>query len=313
MKIFCIGLNKTGTSSLHLAMEMLGFRSLHHAPDGAPDPARAAREIVARMTAAADAGEPMLVGLEDYDAFSDIDPVMRRFDLLDAQYPGSKFVLTERDTDDWLASRARHVERNRLAAAEGRYTGSFLEVDFDAWRREKREHRAAVDAFFRDRPDDLLVIDLCAGEGFEKLCPFLGVPPPEAEFPWANPAPDLDWFQRRNRLEANLNAHAPSDEAVVFIDEDKIRPQCRTVATLLPLPERGGVYFGLPADGPAVIAEIERRRREGVRHLGLAWPSYWWLDRYHGLAEYLGAEAELLLDDDCLRLYRFGAVSGGRP
>ena len=29
MKIFCIGLNKTGTISLHEALEGLGFNSLH--------------------------------------------------------------------------------------------------------------------------------------------------------------------------------------------------------------------------------------------------------------------------------------------
>ena len=32
--------------------------------------------------------------------------------MLDRQYPGSKFILTVRDLDDWLDSRRRHVETN---------------------------------------------------------------------------------------------------------------------------------------------------------------------------------------------------------
>jgi len=37
--------------------------------------------------------------------------------------------------------------------------------------------------YFKDRPDDLLIIDICSGEGFEKLAPFLGRPLPAQPFP----------------------------------------------------------------------------------------------------------------------------------
>jgi 3'(2'), 5'-bisphosphate nucleotidase len=40
--------------------------------------------------------------------------------------------------------------------------------------------------YFKDRPQDLLVIDVTAGEGWEKLCPFLGKPTPDIPFPKAN-------------------------------------------------------------------------------------------------------------------------------
>ena len=30
IKIFCIGLNKTGTTSIHIALQILGFNSVHH-------------------------------------------------------------------------------------------------------------------------------------------------------------------------------------------------------------------------------------------------------------------------------------------
>jgi hypothetical protein len=40
-----------------------------------------------------------------------------------------------------------------------------------------------VKEYFRDRPDDLLVMNICAGEGWEKLCPFLGLAIPKVKFP----------------------------------------------------------------------------------------------------------------------------------
>ena len=45
---------------------------------------------------------------------------------------------------------------------------------------------AGVEEYFKDRPQDLLIIDVTAGEGWEKLCPFLGSPVPDVPFPKAN-------------------------------------------------------------------------------------------------------------------------------
>ena len=36
------------------------------------------------------------------------------------------------------------------------------------------------------RPGDFLVINIPAGEGWDKLCPFLGLPVPDAPFPLKN-------------------------------------------------------------------------------------------------------------------------------
>lgn len=39
---------------------------------------------------------------------------------------------------------------------------------------------------FKDRPDDLLVVDFTQGAGWNELCEFLGHPVPDAPFPHAN-------------------------------------------------------------------------------------------------------------------------------
>lgn len=172
MKVFGIGLNKTGTISLHEALETLGLRSLHW---GGPE----VREVVER---AALEHRPLVDDLPGYDAYSDIWALSSRFALLAEQYPGSRFVLTTRDLDGWIDSRRRHVERNRARKAAGQYHGGFLEVEPEAWAEEYRAHHEAVERFFADR-DDLLVMRITEGDGYEALCPFLGRPDPGRPFP----------------------------------------------------------------------------------------------------------------------------------
>jgi hypothetical protein len=172
VKVFGIGLNKTGTISLHEALETLGLRSLHW---GGP-------EVRATVERAFRERRPLVDDLPDYDAYSDIYDLSARFALLARQYPGSRFILTTRDLDGWIESRRRHVERNRVRQAAGEYHGTFLEIEPDVWAEQFRAHHEAVEAFFADR-DDLLVMRITEGDGYEVLCPFLGLPDPGVPFP----------------------------------------------------------------------------------------------------------------------------------
>ena len=175
-RVFCIGLNKTGTSSFHAAMEILGLKSIHW---GGP--------AVRRTVEAALADDrPLLSGLDPaIEAFSDVEPVTKNFDVLDEQYPGSRFVLTVRRVDEWIDSRRRHVERNIARRRAGEYRGTFLVVEEERWRAEWRDHVARVRMYFTDRAD-FLEIDLTADVGWEPLCRLLDRPQPSVPFPWAN-------------------------------------------------------------------------------------------------------------------------------
>ena len=48
-------------------------------------------------------------------------------------------------------------------------------------------HVREVEEYFKQRPRDLLVLDVCAGEGWEKLCAFLNKPVPPGPFPFIVP------------------------------------------------------------------------------------------------------------------------------
>jgi len=183
MKVFCIGLSKTGTRSLHDALTILGLRSVHW---GGPDLDTAVQrgpEIRDAVERALRDGTPLLAELDEADAYSDILSLSLSFDVLDRQYPGSRFVLTVRELGDWLASRSRHVAANVARQARGEYAGSFLVEDIPGWTAEALAHEANVRAHFADRPRDLLVMDIAAGAGWETLCPFLELPVPDVPFP----------------------------------------------------------------------------------------------------------------------------------
>ncbi|RJP35877.1 MAG: sulfotransferase family protein [Desulfobacteraceae bacterium] len=191
-KIFCIGLNKTGTTSLHYALLLLGFKSLHHAPNrDAPMPEHIdqAKKIVASINDAKIKNEPLLKGYEEFDAFIDIGPVAKNFEILDDQYPNSKFIYTWRDMGSWIDSRIRHVERNRQNQDKGLYNGNFLDIDVEKWKWGRMLFEKHVRRYFKDRPDDLLEFNIISGEGWEKLCPFLGFPVKDEPFPWENKVP----------------------------------------------------------------------------------------------------------------------------
>jgi glycosyltransferase involved in cell wall biosynthesis len=175
-RVFCIGLNKTGTSSFHAAMEILGLTSLHW---GGP-----ASNVAVR--AALDERRPLLSGLDpSIDAFSDIGLLSTHFDELDEQYPGSRFILTVRPVETWIDSRRRHVERNVALRTTGGYDGDFLVVDEELWRRQWERQVGHARRYFAGR-SDFLEIDLTAGHGWRPLCKLLDLPEPAEPFPWAN-------------------------------------------------------------------------------------------------------------------------------
>ena len=200
-KVFGIGYQKTGTTTLRDALRILGYRVKDTTP----------RALI-----------PILRGrwakvrsiLAPYDAAEDT-PWYKIYPELDRLFPGSKFILTERDPEGWYRSVSRHIGDYRAAMHEWVYgRGKGLPKD------DKKhtlsiytQHSAKVRAYFADRPEDLLILDFTQGDGWEKLCAFLGHPIPDVPFPHANnsKAPKKQipaWRTRfrswRHRFKSNL-------------------------------------------------------------------------------------------------------------
>lgn len=193
-KIFCIGLNKTGTTSLHKAFGILGLKSVHFKDDRGDN----IKPIIRRNYLS---GVDILSGIEDYDAYSDWNTDKYNIEIFkefDRQCPESKFILNTRDLDSWLDSKEKHVKRNQ--ARKKRYPKEdikWLVVDREAWTNQYNEHHQAVYAYFAKRPEALLTFDVTKGDGWEKLCPFLGLPIPNRPFPKKNVASKKYSFARK--------------------------------------------------------------------------------------------------------------------
>ena len=185
--IFNLGLFKTGTTSLHAAMDMLGFRSIHD------------WKCEKKVVRAIDENKDWLYYLKQYNTFTEIWPHLQdNFPQYDVQNPGSKFILTIRDMDERIESYKKHLRRYLNIRKEPRHCWkncplllyykmknwdkTFIQQDF-------LQHNQRVQDYFKDRPDDLLVINICAGEGWEPLCKFLDKPVPDIPFPKENVNP----------------------------------------------------------------------------------------------------------------------------
>jgi Sulfotransferase domain len=185
MKVFGIGLGRTGTKSLTVALNKLDIKVIHY-----PNDSQTLQELMA--------GNYNFSILQQYDGIADIT-VAPFYAQLDQLFPESKFILTVRDKESWLKSIEKHwqnkpvfddspnqsekMELRRLlrASAYGLYTFNRdrLSYVYDL-------HYRNVLEYFKNRPDSLLVFNLCGGESWEKLCPFLGQQILDEAFPTMN-------------------------------------------------------------------------------------------------------------------------------
>ncbi|HET7717366.1 MAG TPA: sulfotransferase [Bauldia sp.] len=173
-KVFCIGFHKTGTTSLKEALKILNYRVT--GPFGLTD-----RNIAANVEAKARELVPQ------FDAFQD-NPWPLLYEFLDKEYPGSKFILTVRPTDKWIASVTDHFGTGQPPMREWIYgpgRGNPVGNEAVYVARYERHNREVLE-YFKGRERDFLVFDLFAGDGWQKLCAFLDHPIPRDPFPWQN-------------------------------------------------------------------------------------------------------------------------------
>ncbi|MBB4315786.1 sulfotransferase family protein [Roseospira marina] len=175
-KVFCLGFQKTGTTTLGIALEKLGYRV--DGPFGFfyddPEKLRADMHDIARRR------------LRRFDAVQDMPwPLMYR--ELDAWHPGSKFILTVRSPESWIKSimyfgTFQHpIQQVTYGTDYGTPVGNE-----EHYKAVYSAHNEEILDYFKDRKSDLLVIDITKDFNWETLCGFLECPIPDEPFPRAN-------------------------------------------------------------------------------------------------------------------------------
>jgi hypothetical protein len=211
LEVIGAGLGRTGTLSLKVALEELGFSGCYHMIEVFGHPGHA------QVWEAAARGEPV-----DWEALfrgyrATVDwPGCDFYQEFLRLHPGAKVILTVRDPERWYDSARRTIYYARIAFPgwitpfvprmrhlrrmfdrliwDGKFDGRFEDRahTIGVFNRHNEEVKQAVPA------DRLLVYEV--KEGWGPLCSFLGVPIPKGKpFPHLN---DAEEFRSRIRRTA---------------------------------------------------------------------------------------------------------------
>lgn len=200
-KIFCIGRNKTGTTSLAAAMTELGFVAGNQRK----------AELLIEDWAKRDFSR-IIQYCRTGQFFQDLPfSLSYTYVVLDHAYKGSKFILTVRDSSEqWYDSLTRfHTKlwgkEGRIPTKEDLENATFISKgrpwlmktfiyntpSDDPYNKEMliehyNNYNAGVIEYFRFRPNDLLILNVAEPGAYRKLTEFLGIEAVDREFPWKN-------------------------------------------------------------------------------------------------------------------------------
>jgi hypothetical protein len=189
------GWGRTGTFSLKHALERLGLRT-HHMHEVFLHP-----EQSEQFLAAARGYADWDLIYRDYDATVDWPGAAFWRELADA-YPDAKVLLSTRPADEWYESYAATVRQPLLDGGLGTWSDMVREVVIEREFCGAGDDREQLIAAFERHIDEvvssvaaerLLVFEV--GEGWDRLCDFLGLPVPGEPFPHRN---DRASFAARN-------------------------------------------------------------------------------------------------------------------
>ena len=183
--VFNIGLNRAGTTSLCTSLNMLGIPSLHYANK---DRSKSLTKIMEKNLKI---GRKLLDPIDsEFKGFTDFDGE-RFYKILFNQYPNSKYILTIRNKNDWVNSKVKHSKYRYFTKDFKRLT---YDENVDYFEQQYATVTNDIRQFFSDKPGMLLELDICAGDGWEKLCKFLNLSIPTVPFPYLNKSVDRTKF-----------------------------------------------------------------------------------------------------------------------
>lgn len=181
-RVFCIGMNKTGTSTMRACFDILDM-----VPVAAPTTLSKDEKKIVWDFYENHNYQSICELAKNYISFEDRPWNMwELYQHLDDYFPNSLFILTIRDTETWWRSVEHWLTVTKPQIVQ-LYKKHLRICDFsqatmiESYQRHNRE----VIEYFKDT-QKLLVIDFESGEGWEKLCSFLNKPIPKYDFPHKN-------------------------------------------------------------------------------------------------------------------------------
>ena len=177
-KVFGIGWAKTGTTTLGSCFKVLGFDHQSQDLDLVTDIGKGNLSRIMEL-------------VETKETFEDW-PWILLYKELDNAFSDSRFVLTKRQPEKWIRSYQNMLANQAEASEELNeirrilYGLPFPDVSESQLMARYKNHNAEVESYFRNRPQDLLIVNWEEGDGWKELCEFLGKSIPNEPFPHAN-------------------------------------------------------------------------------------------------------------------------------
>ena len=193
LQVIGVGLPRTGTWSLKVALQQLGFGPCYHMSEALEQP----NHWPLWETAGAGGAVDWQSLFQGWGSTTDA-PACHFYQELANVFPDAKLVLSVRDPDKWFAS-TQNTILTQAASDMHRARGSLGMVEAVGWGTDPRLRDKAymLDRYHRHNdevvrmvpPERLLVFN--AAEGWAPLCRFLGRPIPETPYPQVNTTEDF--------------------------------------------------------------------------------------------------------------------------
>lgn len=197
MKIIGVGLGRTGTLSLKIALEKLGFSPCYHMLDVFKFPGNA--KIWWRVGHENNINWAAMFG--EYQAGIDY-PFTTHYKDIFSEMPELKVILTVRDPDSWYESaeqtiyKIQYFLRNFLPRGKKVGKTTIWHILFEERFHDRdfaiRAFKRHIDEVKQFVPENQLLV-FTVQEGWSPLCQFLGVPVPDEPFPHANQRFVMKW------------------------------------------------------------------------------------------------------------------------
>ena len=200
-KVFCIGYNKTGTTTLQTVFQLYGYR----VPDQKVQEMRLTKNVFRTDY------KELQQFCQYYDGFQDM-PFSQgmTYVAVDALFPESRFILTERPPEEWFESLVsfqkkfynlkdlsrlkeedikkrfnylypgyayENHRRNLSVFTEGTQKVLWEKLyDYDYYVDIYLRRNEEIKRYFMNAPEKLLVIDVTKEKDTARICEFLGIP-----------------------------------------------------------------------------------------------------------------------------------------
>lgn len=148
MKILNIGLPRTGTYSLCIALRSINISCVHY---------------------------PFSIkNIHNYSAACE---VIFDYESLEKEFPNSLYIYTKRDLNSWMISCNKHKKNYKP-----NWNPFWLSSDYEAEYYKKEESLK----FFNNKKNRLLIFNVFKNDGWNKLCGFLEKEVPNFSYPHLN-------------------------------------------------------------------------------------------------------------------------------